>query len=102
MGVLAGLYSREVADSEVVVPQRVDRYGRFISNRIPHHYNKSSATESDVIFYKLPIAGEDCIVQLNPNLKMVSPAAIVEVHGGISERSKLKTFNKLIFSVQSK
>ncbi|KAL0270771.1 UNVERIFIED_CONTAM: hypothetical protein PYX00_008067 [Menopon gallinae] len=82
-----GLYSKDVDNYEVVVPQRVDDSGRFISNLIPHHYSKRSTSESDVIYYKLPIAGEECIIQLVPNLKMVSPGAVVEVQRRRLERN---------------
>lgn len=64
----------------MIVPQRVNKDGNFISHVISHQHSKRSATEIDSIFYKLPIEGKEYLIELTPSKKLISPGAVVEVH----------------------
>ncbi|KAK6644052.1 hypothetical protein RUM43_000317 [Polyplax serrata] len=75
-----GKYTGVIADYEIVVPQLVNKDGNFISHVVSHQHSKRSANELESIFYKIPIAGKEYLVELTLNKKLISPGAIVETH----------------------
>lgn len=75
-----GKYTSDIKNYEIVVPQRVNENGNFISHVVSHQHSKRSTKEMDLIFYKIPIAGKEYLIELSLNKKLISPGAVVETY----------------------
>ena len=79
-------------DYEVVVPRKVTESGEFISNFLPHYYERSGKTNGgrnrspdkveDAVHYIVPFYGSDYILELRPNGGIIGPGTVIETHRG--------------------
>ncbi|KAJ9585149.1 hypothetical protein L9F63_003040, partial [Diploptera punctata] len=95
-----GRYTREVSDYELLIPEKVDYRGKFISFTLPHFYKRSNSTRqkrnskrySEKVHYKLRFYGKDHHLEMWPNPGFISPGGVVEERGSGSATnvSKIK------------
>ncbi|XP_071450094.1 A disintegrin and metalloproteinase with thrombospondin motifs 7-like [Hetaerina americana] len=79
-------YSRRQTGYQLVVPEKVDQDGNFISYEIPHYYHysdfsgnkKRQAHPMDAVNYKINIEGNDYLLELWPNTRFISPGMVIE------------------------
>lgn len=85
---LAGRYTRDIREFELLVPHKVDRTGEFLSFHLPQffqhnfdaHRLKRDFNHHEAVYYKLHFNGNDHVVELLPNHGFISPSMVRETH----------------------
>ncbi|KAG8278114.1 negative regulation of cellular response to hepatocyte growth factor stimulus [Homalodisca vitripennis] len=83
-----GLYSQQVDDFEVTVPQKITPGGRPLGEELSHHHERQRRLKRDApletLHYRLKVTGEDEILDLEPSSAFISPK--LRVHRGVRTR----------------
>ncbi|KAK4881405.1 hypothetical protein RN001_004724 [Aquatica leii] len=92
-------FNQQATQYELVVPHKATEKGEFKSHIIPHHYNRNyyknkrlqKMSADDMIYYIVPIFGDNYHLELVPNNDMISPGMVIETHnGGKISNSKIR------------
>ncbi|XP_054289073.1 A disintegrin and metalloproteinase with thrombospondin motifs 7-like [Macrosteles quadrilineatus] len=77
-----GIYSGEVSDFEVTIPQKVSPAGDLLGSEVSHHHRtrRSTTRESfpETLHYRLMMAGEWKMLDLEPSGSFISPVLRVQ------------------------
>nr|CAD7570254.1 unnamed protein product [Timema californicum] len=78
-----GRYTRDIHDYELVVPQKVNEDGSFLTYSLPYFYERFSGDrrkrQPDIkVHYALHFNGDLHHIELEPNYDLLSPAMVVE------------------------
>uniref|UniRef100_T1HAS7 Peptidase M12B domain-containing protein n=1 Tax=Rhodnius prolixus TaxID=13249 RepID=T1HAS7_RHOPR len=81
--IINGRYTKRITNYEIILPRKVKENGAFQSFKIPHYYSeqlriKRNVEENDMVYYKLYIDGKAYLIELSPNIHLVSPRMILE------------------------
>lgn len=92
--IFLGEFGFKSGDYEIVYPIKVREDGNFVSHFIPHYFKmKRNADSNDKLHYVLSNSEKSYLIELTPNINLLSPGMVTEIHRGnvIKKRSFQKS-----------